>query len=197
MSRCAEMRNRDGVISKPAGILLIAAITVLASLSGCVSRPPEEVLQVNPVIYLNPLGGFSGKSEDMFTVINGTIPEVNERLNSIAIKKAPQTSTFSVDDALNFVVFRGVFSTGGYGIKINRVVKQGNAFAVFATYTDPGKGMMVTQAFTQPTAIIPIGKLDKGNYSASLKVTREVEDNEGMKVIQTEKELKSIEFSVE
>lgn len=57
--------------------------------------------------------------------------------------------------------------------------------------------MAVTEAFTQPTAIIPVGKLDKGNYKASLKVTREVEDKEGTKVIETERELKNFEFKVE
>lgn len=196
MEHVKIVKVSDGLLQTTI-ILLIAAITVLTSLSGCVSQPPEVVLQVNPVIDLNPLGGFFGKYEEMFTVLNGSIPEVKERLNGIVIKKAPQPSIFSVDDALNFVVFRGVFSTGGYGIKINKVVKQGNAFTVFANYTDPGKGMVVTEAFTQPTAIIPIGKLEKGNYSASLKVTREVEDKEGTKVIETEKELKRIEFSVE
>ncbi len=174
-------------------ILLVAAITVLAS--GCVSRPQE--LQVNPVIDSNPLGGFSGQSGEMFTVLNGSIPEVKERLNSIVIKKIPQPSAFSVDDALNFVVFRGVFSTGGYRIAIDRVEKQGYEFTVFANYTDPGKGLVVTQVVTQPTAIIPIGKLGKGNYRASLKVTREIENNEGKKAIERELELKSIEFSVE
>ncbi|MCZ7392442.1 MAG: protease complex subunit PrcB family protein [Candidatus Methanoperedens sp.] len=183
-------------LHQPTIILLTAAITVLASLSGCVTQPQEK-LQVNPEIDLNPLGGFSGKSEEIFIVLNGSIPEVKERLNSIVIKKALQPSAFSVNDALNFVVFRGVFSTSGYGIAIDRVEKQGNEFAVFANYTDPGKGMVVAQVITQPTVIIPIGKLGKGNYKASLKVTKEVEDKEGRKVIETEKELKNIEFSVE
>ncbi len=188
------MRNKDSVVLQ-ARILLIIVITALAVLSGCVSQPQE--LKVSPVIDMNPLGGYSGKSEGMFTVLNGSIPEVKERLSSIVIKKAPELSAFSVDDTLNFVVFRGVFSTGGYGIKINRVVKQGNEFTVFANYTDPGKGIAVTQVITAPTAIIPFGKLEKGDYSASLKVTWEVEYKEGTKVIETEKELKNIEFSVQ
>ncbi len=188
----ASIMMRANVILQVRILLII--ITVLVSLSGCVSRTQE--LQVNPVIDSNPLGGFSGQSGEMFTVLNGSIPEVKEHLNSIVIKKIPQPSAFSVDDSLNFVVFRGVFSTGGYGIAIDRVEKQGYEFTVFANYTDPGKGLVVTQVITQPTAIIPIGKLGKGNYRASLKVAREIEDK-GKKAIERELELKSIEFSVE
>jgi hypothetical protein len=76
----------------------------------------------------------------MFIVLEGSISDVKESLSDIVVKKAAQPSTFSANDDLNFVVFRGVFSTGGYGLKIDRVEKQGNRFTVFATYTDPGKG---------------------------------------------------------
>ena len=192
------MRNRDGVIIQPARILLFIAIAAVV-LSGCISQQPagKVILEVAPVIDYYPLGGFAEKSDGLFTVLKGSISDVKESLNNIVVKKAAQPSTFSISDELNLVVFRGVFSTGGYGIKINRVEKQGNEFTVFATYTDPGKGMMVTQAFTQPTAIIPVGKLEKGNYKASLKVTREIEDKEGKKVIEGEKELKSLEFNIE
>ncbi|MCZ7385783.1 MAG: protease complex subunit PrcB family protein [Candidatus Methanoperedens sp.] len=155
------------------------------------------VLKVNPVIEYYPLGGFTEKSEGMFAVLKGTIPDVKESLNEIVIKKAAKPSTFSVNDDLNFVIFRGVFSTGGYGIQIGRVEKQENAFTVYANFTDPGEGMMVTEAFSQPTAIIPVGKLETGDYKATLKVTRIIENKEGKKVIETEKELMNFEFKVQ
>ncbi len=191
------MRNRDGVIIHSAGIFLAVAVVALAVLSGCISQAPKVKLEVSPVIDYYPLGGFTEKSEGMFIVLKGSIPDVKESLSDIVVKKAAQPSTFSASDELSLVVFRGIFNTGGYGITIDRVEKQGNEFTVFATYTDPGKGMMVTQAFTQPTAIIPVGKLEKGNYKASLKVTREIEDKEGKKVIEAEKELMNLEFNVE
>lgn len=193
------MRNRDNLIAQPAIILLFVAIITLAVLSGCVSQQPagKVTLEVAPVIDYYPLGGSTEKSSGLFIVLKGNISDVKESLNDIVVKKASQPSTFSVNDDLNFIVFRGVFNTGGYGIKINRVERQGNEFTVFANYTDPGEEMVVTQAFTQPTVIIPIGKLEKGNYKASLKVAKEIEDKEGRKVIATEKELTSLEFKVE
>lgn len=176
--------------------LLIAALIILAlGAAGCISQQPE-IMKVNPVIDSNPLEGFYGKSEGIFTVIKGSIPEVKESLKEIIIEKAPQQSTFSIDDELNFVVFRGVFSSGGYGIDIDRVERQGNAFTVYATYIDPGEGMGVTLAFTQPAAIIPIGKLAAGDYEARLKVTRVIVEDIGRKVIETEKELSVFNFKV-
>lgn len=179
---------------------MIFAIIAIAAVPGCVSQPPSSdivVLKVNPVIEYYPLGGFTEKSEGMFAVLKGTIPDVKESLNEIVIKKAAKPSTFSVNDDLNFVIFRGVFSTGGYGIQIGRVEKQENAFTVYANFTDPGEGMMVTEAFSQPTAIIPVGKLETGDYKATLKVTRIIENKEGKKVIETEKELMNFEFKVQ
>ncbi len=174
-------------------VAVLIVFTVVAA--GCISQQPE-VLKVNPVIDYNPLGGYHNISAGMFTVIKGDIPEVKESLKDIIIKKANQTSTFSTDDELNFVVFRGVFNTGGYGINIDRVERQGNAFTVYATYSEPGKGVGVTEAVTQPVAIIPIGKLAAGDYKARLKVTRVIIENVGRKVIETEKELSSFNFEV-
>ncbi len=176
--------------------LFIAVLIVFASVvAGCVSQQPE-ILKVNPVMYDNSLEGFYGKADGMFTVINGSIPEVKESLREIVIKNAAQTSNFSADDELNFVVFRGVFNTGGYGINIDRVERQGNAFTVYATYSEPGKGVGVTDAVTQPVAIIPIGKLATGDYEARLKVTRVIVEDVGREVIETETELSSFNFKV-
>lgn len=70
---------------------------------------PREILKATPVIDYYPLGGFTEKSEGMFIVLNGGIPEVKESLNNIVVKKAVQPSTFSISDDMNLVVF-GVFS---------------------------------------------------------------------------------------
>lgn len=179
--------NRENEQCRSFQPMLLVSIIGFAILSGCISQQPE-IMKVNPVIDYNPLEGFYGKSEDMFTVLKGSIPEVKESLKDIVIKKAAQTSAFSVDDELNFVVFRGVFSSGGYGINIDRVERQENAFTVYATYLDPGK-IGVTAAVTQPVAIIPIGKLAAGDYEARLKVTRVIVEDIERKVIETEKEL--------
>jgi len=187
----------DNTCRKPAIRILLIAVIVAAA-TGCVSQPPGEkvVLEVNPVIDYYPLGGYAEKSDGVFAVLKGGIPEVKESLKEIVIKKAAQPSAFSADEDLNLVVMRGVFNTGGYGISIERMERQVNVFTVYATYTDPGEGMMVTQAFTQPTAIIATGKLPENSYEARLKVTRILKSEEGDKIMEENKEYASITFTV-
>lgn len=166
---------------------LAGFIALLIAAAGCVSQPPTQepvVLDVKAVVDYYPLGGYTQEAGEMFYVIPGDIEEVKEGLREIVVEKAQGRTSFPEGENLNLVVFRGVFNTGGYGVKISRVEKRGNTFHVHAVYTDPGRGMMVTQAFTQPTAIIPLGTLPKGSYEAVLKVT---------KVLKTEKEEKILE----
>lgn len=178
--------------------LIILVILSMIGFSGCVSQPkPEkEILNVQPVIDYYALGGYTGYKEEELYILAGDIGAVKKGLEEIVLNKSPAKFTFSENEVINIVVFRGVFSTGGYGIKIDKVEKVDNVFDIYATYTDPGGGMMVTQAFTHPTAIIPIGKLQKGDYKSKLIVTRIIKTEEGDKVLEEKKQHKSISFSV-
>lgn len=91
--------------------------------SGYISQPPE-VLKVNPEIDWNTQVGFN-KSGNTFTIIKGSIPKVKASL-----REPPQQSIFSVNDSLNFIVFRRVFNEAGYGIEIDKVERRGNTFTV-------------------------------------------------------------------
>ncbi len=197
-------------------------ILLFALLSGCVSRetgeekglikdnetsqltpPPtmtvefnKSVMQVSPVIDLVPLGGYYEMTGPMFMALNGSISEVKERLNDIVVRKAEVQSVFSSPDDLNFVVFRGVFPSGGYSIDIENVERQGDVFTVHATYTDPGKGIFVAGVITHPTAIIPIGKLPEGRYEARLNVTSRLVEGKGERSLEEDKEFARFAFSV-
>ncbi len=146
-------------------LLLFAACTAQQG------KVEPEVLSVEPLVDYHFLGGYTGRGEGGFYVIAGDVEAVRQELMSI-LAGSPPRSRFSRDENLNLVVFRGVFPTGGYGIKIDGVERTGNEFVVHATYTNPEKGAIVTQAFTQPTAVVPLGKLPPGAYSAELYVRR-------------------------
>ncbi len=177
---------------------IIFLLLVLAA-SGCTQPGPNVVvvLDVEPVIDYYSLGGYTGEAGEAFFAASGDAGDVREKLNEIVVSGGEADTVFKEDDALNLVVFRGTFSTGGHGIALDKVKRGGNAFAVYATYSDPGHGMMVAQAFTQPVAIIPLGELDKGSYEAELIVTTISKDEGGDSIIGEDIEHASVSFVVE
>lgn len=179
----------------------IAMLLVILAVSGCIFQQPapEEVvvLDVVPVIDYYSLGGYTGgEIGEAFYVIAGDVSEVRETLNEIVVHGIPAETAFAETDTLNLVVFRGVFPSGGRGVEIDRVERAGDAFTVYATYTDAGEGMMVTQAFTHPATTIPIGALPKGGYKAKLIVTSILKEEVGDTVIGGDIEHASISFAV-
>jgi len=177
------------------GIFLLILV-----LCGCAKAPVSVetvVLDVEPVIDYYSLGGYTGEGGEAFLAVSGDTGYVRKKLNEVVMGGGTADTLFKENEVLNLVVFRGVFNTGGYGIEIDKVKRGGNSFAVYATYTDPGVGMMVTQAFTQPTAVIPIGSLEKGSYDAELVVTTIQKDESGDNIIGADVEHASISFVVE
>jgi hypothetical protein len=85
------------------------------------------------------------------------------------------TTRASADDFISIIIARGNYSTGGYTIQVQAFswlesypVKL--RFAV--NFTDPGEGVAVTEAFTNPLVLVPLGKLDPGEYVVEVYVTR-------------------------
>ncbi len=76
-------------------------------------------------------------------------------------------------DFISILVCRGDFPTGGYTLAVE-------AFSWLESYpvklrfqvnfTDPGEGVVVTQAFTNPTLLVPIGKLAPGKYQVEIHI---------------------------
>ncbi|HIH44039.1 MAG TPA: protease complex subunit PrcB family protein [Candidatus Methanoperedenaceae archaeon] len=156
------------------------ALTLAA---GCMSQPQDEGtrrLDVGATIDYYTLAGYTGPAGEGFYAIAGKTADAKQSLREIVVNRTPARSQFNEGETLNLVVFRGVFSTGGFSISIDRVERTGGTFTVYANYTDPGRGTIVTEAFTSPAAFISIGSLPKGSYQAILKVTSAV--NEGGRI---------------
>jgi hypothetical protein len=76
-------------------------------------------------------------------------------------------------DFISILVCRGDFPTGGYTLAVE-------AFSWLESYpvklrfqvnfTDPGEGVAVTQAFTNPTLLVPFGKLAPGEYKVEIHI---------------------------
>ncbi|KPK41923.1 MAG: hypothetical protein AMJ78_04135 [Omnitrophica WOR_2 bacterium SM23_29] len=108
--------------------------------------------------------GVEGKGEEIY-VAKGTINKVLSVLRGILIEHKRPVRSFRRKDLINIIVFRGILPAQGK-IEITRVASKDNAFEVHAKYFDFSE----LDIPSQPAAIIPLGKLPRGKYSAALYV---------------------------
>ena len=56
--------------------------------------------------------------------------------------------------------YQGGQRTGGYGIRVDRIERDGDRLVVHATFASPAPGSMVTQALTSPAHIVSVAEAD-------------------------------------
>jgi hypothetical protein len=108
-----------------------------------------------------------------------TAPEVMEgyeiRNDYWAMLRDASTLDPSTEDFVSILLSRGDLPTGGFQIRVESFALQESYPVVFrfeVALTDPGEGVMVTQALTNPVALIPVGQLDPGLYIARVHIDR-------------------------
>jgi len=57
-------------------------------------------------------------------------------------------------------VFQGEQRTGGYAIRVDRIVRDGDVLTVHARFTAPGPSDIVTMALTSPAHIVVVARSD-------------------------------------
>jgi len=82
-----------------------------------------------------------------------------ELWNSLGHSALPPEINF--DEWMILAVFQGEKSTGGYSIEINKITEKENAIEISVIETSPGRGCMVTLAFTSPFQVVKVQKSDK------------------------------------
>jgi len=80
------------------------------------------------------------------------------------------TTKASTRDFISILIPCGDFPTGGHEIEVTSFSFEDNSFLLSAEFTNPGEDVPVTQAFTNPTALIPIGRLPAGEYKVRLHI---------------------------
>jgi hypothetical protein len=76
-------------------------------------------------------------------------------------------------DFISIIVSRGDFPTGGYTLQVeafNWLESYPVKFRFQVNFTDPGEGVAVTQAFTNPSLLVPIGQLSPGKYQVEIHI---------------------------
>jgi len=83
------------------------------------------------------------------------------------------TRQATTGDFVSILISRGEFATGGYQIQLKSFAWLESYPVVLsfaANFTDPGEGVPVTLALTNPTVLVPIGNLDAGRYVVEVHV---------------------------
>ena len=70
-------------------------------------------------------------------------------------------------------VFAGLKTTGGYSIKVTRVMEDDEKLTVFVEEVSPGKSCLVTQAITFPYQFVKIPRTNKEADFQVQQITRE------------------------
>ncbi|MEK7861745.1 MAG: protease complex subunit PrcB family protein [Chloroflexota bacterium] len=65
---------------------------------------------------------------------------------------------------------QGAQNTGGYGIRVDRIERDGDRLVVRATFASPGPGSLVTQVLTSPAHAVSIATADIGGLRTAVLV---------------------------
>ena len=86
-----------------------------------------------------------------------------------------ETTAATDQDFISILLSRGDQPTGGYNIQIESfswLESYPVKFLFHVNFTDPGEGVMVTEALTNPLVLVPIGKLTPGEYHVEVSIVQ-------------------------
>ncbi len=127
-------------------------------------------------------GGIDLFEEGIYVIATDTDPrtllsaEIITSYNDFwSMLKDEITQNASTTDFISILISRGNLPTGGYLIQLKSQVWLESYPLVCsfnANFTDPGEGVAVTEAFTNPLVLVPMGNLASGNYVARVHIDR-------------------------
>jgi hypothetical protein len=112
---------------------------------------------------------FTATSQDPLT----QLPISSLPKNYWALIRENVTALATDQDFVSIIVSRGDFPTGGYMLQIETFswLESGPVkFRFQVNFTDPGEGVIVTEAFTNPLVLVPIGHLSPGRYQVEVHI---------------------------
>lgn len=150
-------------------IISVNFLLALSSLSEGISQATEKVLSLENIFRTTyALSADTAALKEIKEAIylsKGDIKKALATLKDIVIEKRRPERSFTKQDSVNIIVFRGVLPFQGK-VEITKLVSKGNDFEIYAKYTE-FSGLDIP---SEPAAIIPLGKLPSGKYSVALYV---------------------------
>jgi hypothetical protein len=123
--------------------------------------------------YYGGVGVFERGIHVIATDYDPTLPTVRSADDYWRMLKEHETTTASREDFISLIVSRGDFPTGGYAIQVKSFSWQEShpvKLRFEVNFTNPGEGVAVTEALTNPLVLIPLGRLDPGEYEVQVHV---------------------------
>lgn len=104
---------------------------------------------------------YSGLDEQRRQVVRtpGAWADVWERLHE-GRSPVPERPAVDFESGMVMVAAMGSRPTGGYGIEVESVHRDGESLYVVVRETSPGDGCVVTQAFTAPATAVRVPRVD-------------------------------------
>lgn len=120
------------------------------------------------------------KNEEMIIPVQtgdlgGAIMKVLQRAGS-GYREISENDFASKDEEIFIQIIAGTFPTGGYRLELNEpdivfpITGKRGKITITGKFYRPGKGDMVTQAFTTPSKTISLGKLPVGEYDIYVNI---------------------------
>lgn len=116
-----------------------------------------------------------GEGKMLGDILEGAMVRILQR-SGTTFKEIQQGEVGSKDEEVVIQIVAGTFPTGGYSIQLNEpdivfpVAGKRGKITITGTFVKPGKGDMVTQAFTTPTKNVSLGKLPVGEYDLYVNI---------------------------
>ncbi len=173
------MNNFLNKIIAMAAISLFVAIPFSGNAEG-EGTPEKELGLENVVLTYYALGGdINGLKPggEAVYLAKGTPKDALITLKQIALEGRRPVWSFKMKDQVNIIVFRGVFPKLNK-ISIKKVLLKDSSVEIYAEYKD----FSGSDIPSQPAAIIPVGKLLPGKYTAILFVDNNLQKKADFKV---------------
>jgi hypothetical protein len=122
--------------------------------------------------YYGGVGVFERGIHVIATDYDPTLPMASP-VNDYRMLKEHETTLAAHKDFISLIVSRGDFPTGGYTIQVKSFSWQESypvKLRFEVNFTNPGEGVAVTEAFTNPLVLIPLGRLDPGEYMVQVHI---------------------------
>jgi hypothetical protein len=136
--------------------ILPVALLIVALCAGCAGSPSTGELPVRNLAK----GAFSALDTGGELVIRNRTEWSELWLKHARMQTGSAIPEVDFEREMVIAVTMGRRSTGGYGIEITRVKREGNGLRVEVTRTTPARGAMTIQALTAPFHFVAVPASD-------------------------------------